>query len=133
MAALAPPDDDVLPAVEYLTRLVAQLVLTHLRHRRTLAEYLECFKSDTGDAGIKRALPEFLNRVPASNHVAAGRQHLPICGVQRRQSSTVALGRGRRELCVGGLDGGPHPVGVRRLSQTSDERDDYRSTKRIKA
>jgi hypothetical protein len=72
IAALAPPDDDVLPVIEYLARFVAQLVLTHLRSRRAVGENLECFESDAGNPGIKRALPEF------SNRVAAGRQHLPI-------------------------------------------------------
>jgi len=48
----------------------------------TVVENFECFERDAGNPGIERALPEFLNRVRASNSVAAGRQHLPIRRVQ---------------------------------------------------
>ncbi len=132
MAPLAAPDDDVLPVVEYLARLVAQLVLPDLGGRRTVVENFECFEPDAGNTGIERALPEFLNRVRASNNVAAGRQDLPIRRVQRRQPGTIALGRSRRELCVRCLDSAPNPVGVRRLDYTANESDKSYSAKTIK-
>ena len=63
LAALMPPDNDVFPVVDYVARLVAQLVLADLSGRRAMTENIDCFQRDAGNPGIKSALPEFLDRI----------------------------------------------------------------------